>query len=182
MTTCQHARGGARSRRRLRPAALLAIAGLLLTGCSLLGTDGGPTTAPPDPTTEQATPREGSLLPSGTTEVEVPVGEIVQVALPDGSLGVGDDWEVVSVSDPAIAEATIAIGENVFGVEPGADKPGMVGGTQQFAVEIEGLEPGETTLRVLYCTRTRDFSEDCDQSQGTLTAPVEPVEIEVSVG
>ena len=79
-------------------------------------------------------------------------------------------------------EVDVAVGESVFGVEPTADDTQNTGGTQQFAVEIEGLEPGETTVRALYCTRTREVSEDCDQSQGTLDTPVEPVELVVQVG
>jgi hypothetical protein len=164
-----------------RASALLAAGGLLLSGCSLLGPDGdAPSPSPTGP--EQSAPREGTLLPQGTTEVEVAAGQSVQVSLPEGSLGVGDYWGVISVEDPAIAEAAVVIGERVVGVEP--DEPGVdaPGGTSQFAVEVDGLEPGETTVRVLYCTRTKEVSEDCDQSDGTLEPPVEPVEIVVRVG
>ncbi len=90
---------------------------------------------------------------------------------------------MASVSDPpAVAEADIAIGGGCGRRRTGRRRePEPVGGTQQFAVEIEGLEPGTTTVRVLYCTRVHEVTEDCDQTQGTLDAPVEPVEIEVRV-
>lgn len=165
MRTDQHGMSGS----RLVLATLLTASGLVLTGCSLFGPTQGPT------------PRDGTLLPEGTTEVEVTAGEIVQVSLPEGSLGVGDFWGVISVSAPDVAGAEVAIGERVFGVEPSEREPAPAGGTQQFAVEIEGLAPGESTVRVLYCTRTKTVSEDCDQSQGTLEAPVDPVEIVVRV-
>ena len=159
--------------------ALLATGALMMSGCSLLGEEEPPA---PAPTTEQSpTPREGTLLPEGTTEVEMAADETVQVALPEGSLGVGDYWDVVSVEDDAIVEADVAIGEDVVGELPsGTDEE--EGGPQAFAVEVTGLAPGETTVRVLYCTRTRTVSEGCDQSEGTLEPPVEPVEIRVRVG
>lgn len=166
--------------RRARPvsAGLTAVGMLLLSGCSLLPSHDDPTTSPAAPTTT----REGRLLPEGTTAVEVPAGEIVQVALPEGSLGVGDFWGVASGAESEIATADIAIGEDVFGVPPNPpDSTQKAGGTQQFAVEIHGLAAGETTVRVLYCTRVHEGSEGCDQSQGTLDAPVEPVEIAVRV-
>ena len=159
--------------------ALLATVALLMSGCALLGEEESPT---PAPTTEQTpTPREGTLLPEGTTEVEVAADETVQVALPKGSLGVGDYWGVVSVEDDSIIEADVAIGEYVVGELP-SDTDEEEGGTQAFAVEVTGLSPGETTVRVLYCKRTRTVSERCDQSEGTLETPVEPVEIRVRVG
>ncbi|MGP9538097.1 hypothetical protein ACT3SP_08795 [Brachybacterium sp. AOP43-C2-M15] len=177
-----HRRGRRTAGVRGRSAAvLLAAAALTLSGCSLLDS-GDPAPPPTDPTSEEeATPREGTLLPEGTTEAEVGVGESVQVALPEGSLGVGDYWGVVSVEDPGIAEADVAIGEDVVGERPDGSGDGE-GGTQAFAIEISGIEAGETTVRVLYCTRTREVSEDCDQSHGTLEPPVEPVEIVVRVG
>lgn len=161
-------------------AALAATAVLLATGCSLLGPE-EPTAPPHDPTSEaEPTPREGTLLPEGTTEVQVEAGESMQVALPEGALGVGDYWGVISVSDPAVAEADVVIGENVVGEMP-RESGDEEGGPQAFAVEISGLQEGEATVRVLYCTRTREVSEGCDQEYGTLDAPVEPVEIQVSV-
>lgn len=36
-------------------------------------------------------------------------------------------------------------------------------------------------MRVLYCTRVKEVSEDCDQSSGTLQAPVDPAEFTVRV-
>ena len=156
--------------------ALLATGALMMSGCSLLGEEEPPT---PAPTTEQSpTPREGTLLPEGTTEVEVAADVTVQVALPKGSQGVEDYWDVVSVEDDSIIEADVAIGEYVVGELP-SDTDEEEGGTQDFAVEVTGLSPGETTVRVLYCTGTRTVSEGCDQSQGTLEPPVDPVEIRV---
>lgn len=180
-------RPGAAASRRARLARrgriLLAVAGaVLLSGCSLLPVGEDPSTDPSDQaTTTQAAPRKGTLLPEGTAAIDVTAGESVQVSLPEGSLGVGDYWGVVSVGDPAIVEADVAIGEEVFGVEPASGNTQAPGGTQQFAVEIHGLTAGETTVRVLYCTRTREIEEDCDQSHGTLEPPVEPVEISVRV-
>ena len=167
------------ARRRGAVMALLATGALMMSGCSLLGEEASPS---PAPTSEQAsTPREGTLLPEGTTEVEVAADETVQVALPEGSLGVGDYWDVISVEDDSVIEADVAIGEDVVG-EPPSDTDDETGGTQAFAVEVTGLSAGETTVRVLYCTRTRTVSEGCDQSQGTLEPPVDPVEIRVKVG
>lgn len=159
--------------------ALLATSALVMSACSLLGGEESPS---PVPTTEPApTAREGTLLPEGTTEVELATDETVQVALPEGSLGVGDYWDVVSVEDDSVIEADVAIGEDVVGELP-SDTDEETGGPQAFAVEVTGLAAGETTVRVLYCTRTRTVSEDCDQSQGTLEPPVDPVEIRVKVG
>ncbi|MEE1650474.1 hypothetical protein V1260_06680 [Brachybacterium sp. J144] len=44
----------------------------------------------------------------------------------------------------------------------------------------EGVAPGTTTVRVLYGTRA-EIEEGCDQDQGTRQAPVDPVEITVTV-
>ena len=154
---------------------------MLLSGCSLLPSAEEPPEEEPTPSTE-VTPEGVTLLGEGTTEVDVQAGGVVQVSLPEGSLGVGDYWGVISVADPSVAEAEVAIGEEVYGVAPSTEEPDNTGGTQQFAVEIQALAPGETTVRVLYCTRTREVSEGCDQSHGTLDAPVDPVEIAVRVG
>lgn len=125
-------------------------------------------------------PRQGTLLPQGTTAVQVAPGETVQVSLAEGSTGIGDDWGVVAISDDAVVGADVAIGSAVFGQPPPTDDGGASGGTSAFAVELEGLAPGEATVRVLYCTRTK-VAEGCDQTQGTLDAPVDPVEITVTV-
>lgn len=172
-----HASAVARRRAAARTGALLAVGALALSGCSLLGI-GAPTDPDPDPTATE-TPRPGRLEPEGTTEVTVAPGEAVQVSLPDGSTGVGDMWGVVSVSDPAVAEADVEIGSGVFGQPPSSPNP-TVGGSSPFSVEITGKAAGEAKIRVLYCTRT-EVEEGCDQSQGTLDAPVEPVEITVRV-
>lgn len=142
-----------------------AAAVLLLAGCGLIGgTPGGG-----DP--------EGELLPEGTTEVHVAVGESAQVSLGLGSQGVGDDWGVVSLTDDAVAEAEVVMDEEVIGTEEGGDAPGA---SMPYAVELTGVEAGTTTVRVLYCTRS-EIAEDCDQSSGTLEPPVDPVEITVVV-
>lgn len=130
--------GRERVKQRAAITALLATGALLMSGCALFGEEESPT---PAPTTEQTpTPREGTLLPEGTTEVEVAADETVQVALPKGSLGVGDYWDVVSVEDDSIIEADIAIGEDVVSEYP-SDTDEEVGGTQAFAVEVTGLAP-----------------------------------------
>ena len=103
--------------------------------------------------------------------MDVAPGDTVQVSLPEGSLGVGDYWGVVSVDDPSVAGADVAIGEAVFGVEPAAEGTHSTGGNQQFAVEIRGLTAGETTVRTLYCTQTRTVSQDC----GKVSAARRPV-------
>ncbi|MDN5900372.1 MAG: hypothetical protein L0H74_09925 [Brachybacterium sp.] len=145
--------------------ALAAAAGiLLLAGCGALGGEDGPG-------------EDGELLPQGTTEVRLAVGETAQVSLGEGSQGVGDDWGVVSETEEAVAEAGVVMDEEVFGTEDGQDAPGA---SMPYAVELTGQQPGTSTVRVLYCTRT-EIAEDCDQSKGTLDAPVAPVEITVVV-
>ena len=90
-------------RRARRPHTPLAAAGvLLLGGCSLLPSDDDPPTTSPAPTTGPATPKDGIVLPEGTKEVAVPLDETVQIALPDGSPGVGDLWGVASIDDPTV--------------------------------------------------------------------------------
>lgn len=151
--------------RRRTTSALTAAAGiLLLAGCGVLGGGDGSS-------------EDGELLPQGTTEVQLAVGETAQVSLGEGSQGVGDDWGVVSQTDDAVAEAGVVMDEEVFGTEDGEDAPGA---SMPYAVELTGQEPGTTTVRVLYCTRT-EIAEGCDQSKGTLDAPVAPVEITVVV-
>ncbi|EWS81003.1 hypothetical protein BF93_00655 [Brachybacterium phenoliresistens] len=122
-------------------------------------------------------PEHGVLLEQGTTEVDLAVGESAQISLGEGSQGVGDAWGVVSETDSAVASAEVVMDEEVHGTEQGEDAPGA---TMPYAVEVTGLAPGTTTVRVLYCTRS-EIAEDCDQSQGTLEPPVDPVEITVTV-
>ncbi len=150
----------------------------LTVGCAPTAPDERSPT--PDPALPTGTPAEGTLLPEGTSDIELTVGETVQVRLPDGSVGVGDHWGVLDTSDPSVVRADVAIGSSVIGSQPNRSD----GGTepvQQFAIEVTGLEPGTSTVTVLYCTRTREVSKDCDQSQGTLEGPVEPVELSVTV-
>lgn len=155
----------------------LAVLVLMTASC----TTTGPEEQDPEPPPSSSTPAaEGTLLPEGTAEIEIDIGETVQVSLPDGSVGIGDHWGVLAVADPDVADADVAIGSAVFGAPPNRTD----GGTepvQQFAIEVTGTSAGETTVTVLYCTRTREVSEDCDQSQGTLEPPVDPVELIVSV-
>lgn len=151
--------------RRRTGRALAAVAGvMLLAGCGMLGGGNG-------------SGGDVELLPEGTTEVQLAVGETAQVSLGEGSQGVGDDWGVVSQTDDAVAEAEVVMDEEVSGTEEGEDAPGA---SMPYAVELTGREPGTTTVRVLYCTRA-EIAEDCDQSKGTLEAPVAPVEITVVV-
>lgn len=148
---------------RRRPTAVLSglVLAVTLAGCGLLG-----------PQQEDAV-----LLEQGTAEVELAVGESAQVSLGEGSQGVGDDWGVVSQTDASVASAEVVMDEEVHGTAEGEQAPGA---TMPFAVELTGLAPGTTTVRVLYCTRT-EIAEGCDQSHGTLEPPVDPVEITVTV-
>ena len=146
--------------------ALTAVAAiLLLAGCGVLGGDEGGEDA------------EAELLAQGTTEVRLAVGETAQVSLGEGSQGVGDDWGVISKTDDAVAEAEVVMGEEVHGTDGDEGAPGA---STVYAVELTGQDPGTTTVRVLYCTRTA-IAEECDQSKGTLEPPVDPVEITVVV-
>ncbi|GAB2542034.1 hypothetical protein [Brachybacterium huguangmaarense] len=158
-------------------AVLTAALAAALTGCDPLGCDplGGV-----DPARSSA-PRTATLLEEGTTEVEIGAGETVQVSLGIGTQGVGDMWGVVSQTDEDVADAEVVLGAEVAG-QPARNplSPGPPGSSSPFAVELTGKEPGTTTVRVLYCTRTA-IAEGCDQSQGTLEAPVDPVEITVTV-
>ncbi|ATG50658.1 hypothetical protein CFK38_03330 [Brachybacterium vulturis] len=150
------------ARGRAARALTLLVGAALLAGCGVLGGGSGD-----DP----------ALLVQGTTEVQLAVGETAQVSLGEGSQGIGDDWGVISQTDATVAEASVVMDEEVFGTDEGQDAPGA---SMPYAVELTGRQPGTTTVRVLYCTRT-EIAEDCDQSQGTLDAPVAPVEITVVV-
>lgn len=166
---------------RTSPRLLTALATALLVAAPLAGCSLADRVEPqPTPTTAPPTARQGTLLPKGTTEVELAVGETVQVSLGQGSPGVGDTWGVVSQTDESTASADVEIGDAVFGTAPGTETPAPVGGSRPYAVELTGVGPGTTTVRVLYCTRAA-IAEGCDQSQGTLDPPVDPVEITVTV-
>lgn len=143
--------------RRAGAGALAAAVLLLSTGCGLFG-------------------RDVERLPQGTREVTVQVGETAQVSLGWINPSIGDIWSVYEVNPEGIAAAKVVKGENVVGgSSPDAPGSGTFG-----AVEIMGEKAGTTTVTVLYCTRT-EVEPGCDQSLGTLTPPVEPLEIEVTV-
>lgn len=150
--------------RRAARALTVVVAAVLLAGCGVLS-GGDDSDADPE------------LLTQGTAEVQLTVGETAQVSLGEGSQGVGDEWGVVSQTDDTVTTTTVVMDEDVFGAEEGEDAPGA---SMPYAVELTGQQPGTTTVRVLYCTRT-EIAEGCDQSQGTLEAPVAPVEITVVV-
>jgi len=157
-----------------------AAGALLLGGCGVLGGE-EPTDPPvPDqPTAQQtsATEVEGTLLEEGTTEVELSVGEIVQVSLGSGSPGIGDDWGVISQTEDGVVDAEVVSGDSVIDGDDDAAAPGSA---TPFSVELEGVASGTSTVRVLYCTRSQ-IEEECDQDTGTREAPVAPVEITVTV-
>lgn len=162
-----------------------AAGALLLGGCGVLGGD-EPTDPPvPDQPTAQQTSAsevEGTLLEEGTTEVELSVGEIVQVSLGSGSPGIGDDWGVISQTEDGVVDAEVVSGGSV--IDGGGDARGddgeAPGSETPFSVELEGVASGTSTVRVLYCTRS-PIEEGCDQDKGTREAPVVPVEITVTV-
>lgn len=120
--------------------------------------------------------RRGTLLDVGTTEVELEVGQSLQVDLGWWSPGVGDDWGVVSQTAPEIADAEVVMGSGVVGERRRRDDAAG-GGDAHYAVEITGLAPGTTTVRTLYCWRD-GIEEGCEQAPNT---PIDPVEITVTV-
>lgn len=115
------------------------LAALLLAGCSLL-----------DP----------ELLPAGTEEVTIEVGETTQVDLGWWSPGVGDDWGVLPPGDDGTVGAQVVTGGSVFGERERRDDG--TGGESPYAVELTGLAPGTSTVLVAYCYRTA-ITEGCDQ-------------------
>lgn len=120
--------------------------------------------------------RGGTLLEVGTTEVELEVGQTLQVDLGLWSPGVGDDWGVVSRTAPEVADAEVVMGSDVVGVRRRRPDAGA-GGDARFAVEITGRSPGTTTIRSLLCWRAT-IEEGCEQQPGR---PIDPVEITVTV-
>lgn len=116
------------------------------------------------------------LLPAGTERVELPSGATAQVDLGVFSPGVGDAWDVIAVGDGDVLAAEVVGGSSVFGERRTRDG-GAAGGDSRFAVELEGLDPGTSTVEVRYCYRTKS-DPDCDQGP---EAPVENVVIEVEV-
>ncbi len=142
-----------------RPARPLAALGalLVLSGCYLLE---------PEP------------LPRGTEEVTIGVGETVQVDLGHWSPGVGDSWGVLPQEDEeGTLEAHVVMNSEVFGVRERRDGP-EAGGEFPYAVELTGLAPGTSTVRIQYCYRTA-ITEDCEQRPHE--DRVAPLEIDVTV-
>ncbi|MGP9682432.1 hypothetical protein [Brachybacterium sp. AOP3-A1-3] len=149
--------------RRLRLAAIAATV-LSLTSCYLLDPD---------------------LLAEGTDTVTIEVGETAQVALGEWSPGVGDDWGAVPVTDDSAGEhgavddgvvvADVVMNSEVFGVRERRDGP-EAGGSFPYAVELTGVAPGTSTVRLVYCYRTA-IAEDCDQGP----RDIDPIEITVTV-
>lgn len=141
-----------------------AAAVLTLTGCYLLDPD---------------------LLAEGTDEVSIEVGETVQVDLGQWSPGVGDDWGAVPVTDDSTGEhgtvddgivtAGVVMNSEVFGVRERRDGP-EAGGSFPYAVELTGVAPGTSTVRLVYCYRT-NIAEDCDQGP----RDIDPIELTVTV-
>ena len=120
--------------------------------------------------------RGGTLLDVGTTEVELEVGQTLQVDLGSWTPGVGDDWGVVSQTVPEVADAEVVMGSDVVGERRRRDDAAG-GGDARYAVEITGLAPGTTTVRTLHCWRD-GIAEGCAQEPNS---PVDPVEITVTV-
>ncbi|MDN5822187.1 MAG: hypothetical protein L0H74_09800 [Brachybacterium sp.] len=129
-------------------------AALTLTGCYLLDPD---------------------LQPEGTDEVTIGIGETTQVDLGTWSPGVGDDWGVPTQIEGGAVDAHVVMNSEVFGVRDRRDEPGT-GGSFPYAVELTGLEPGTSTVRIIYCYRT-PIAEDCDQGPHE----IDPLEITVTV-
>lgn len=131
-----------------------AAAVLALAGCSLLDPD---------------------LLAAGTDQVTLEVGGTAQVDLGTWSPGVGDDWGVVPTEGDDAVEAHVVTNSEVFGVRKARDEPGT-GGSSPYAVELTGIEPGTSTVRVIYCYRSTIVG-GCDQGPHE----IDPIEITVTV-
>lgn len=155
---------GLRGRRKL-PAILTAtVAVLALSGCYLLDPD---------------------LLAEGTDEVSLEVGETAQVDLGEWSPGIGDRWGAVPVTngstgehgtvDDGVVTAGVVMNSEVFGVRDRRDRP-EAGGSVPHAVELTGLAPGTTTVRIVHCYRV-EIAEDCDQGP----RDIDPIELTVTV-
>ncbi|WP_193103787.1 hypothetical protein [Brachybacterium sp. FME24] len=137
---------------------------LTLTGCYLL-----------DP----------ELLAEGTDEASIEVGDTIQVDLGQWSPSVGDTWGAVPVAegdaadhgavDDGTVRAHVVQGSEVFGVRERRDGP-EAGGSSPHAVELTGVAPGTSTVRIVHCYRAK-IAEDCDQGP----RDIEPIEITVTV-
>lgn len=166
-------------KRRSTAVGIIAAAMLALSGCSILG-GSGPEPTTDGPTTQDQdgpTPADVELLPEGTTTVDLAPGESIQVSLGTGNQGIGDDWGVVANSAETVATAEVVRGDDVAVEGAESDAPGS---ETPFAVAVDAHTPGTTTVRVLYCTRTK-VAEGCDQSKGTKDAPVGPIELTITV-
>lgn len=125
------------------------------------------------------------LLAEGTDEVSIEVGETAQVDLGEWSPGVGDAWGAVPVAEGDTGEngivnngvvvAGVVMNSEVFGVRERRDGP-EGGGSFPYAVELTGVAPGTSTVRIVYCYRT-EITEDCDQGPRN----IDPIELTVTV-
>lgn len=153
-----------------RIAALLFLTTLAITGCTT-DRESAPT----------AGPDQVEVLARGTTQVNLARGATVQVSLGDYQPGVGDDWGVVNASPEGLVDADVIRGDAVAGQDAESPSaPPKVGGKTAFAVRITGVESGRASVTVVYCTRAA-VEDGCDQTHGTLDAPIEPVVLDVTV-
>ena len=143
----------------------MAGACLLLTSCGLdLGGLGPGTPSPSEPPSSSDPPVEpptlsAELLPEGTQQLEIEVGETAQIYWGGSSTSVGDNWGVLSVEPEGVAEAGFVSGDSVLGFEDWEDT--STGGDGPTALEVTGIAPGTATIRVQYCFR-EELAEDCD--------------------
>ncbi|GAA1313396.1 hypothetical protein [Brachybacterium tyrofermentans] len=153
-----------RRRRLRRGTTVAAVLTLALTSCYLLDPD---------------------LLPEGTDEVSIEVGETAQVDLGEWSPSIGDRWGAVPLQegdaaeyaavDDGVVTAHVVQGAEVFGVRARRDGP-EAGGTTPHAIELTGVAPGTSTVRIVHCYRV-DIAEDCDQGP----RDIDPIELTVTV-
>ena len=173
MGSVSSARHGRRS--RTLPTLVIALCALLLLtlgGCGVLAGVAHQRSALVPPWVPWVA---GTIHPEGTSEVRVGVGQRAQVDLGIGSPSVGDDWGIVSQTDPSVASADIVSSRSVIGGTPA----GPPGSSYSFAVEFIGRAPGRSTIRVLHCGRTR-IAEGCDQKMSS-RGEIPPQEITVIV-
>lgn len=144
-----------RVRGRVRTLAVVVLLGsLALTGCGPKGdaTPGAPSTPAESRTT----------LPPQTIQIAVAVGESAQLGLGSLNPSVGDNWGVVSQQPSGLVEARTVTGDRVFGHTPSPSEASATGLSTVGAIQITGLKPGTTKLKVIYCYRS-EVREGCDQ-------------------